>query len=40
MKEYIQSDTLAVDLKFDENLKDGTEIDLLENKVNILVNKV
>ena len=40
MKEYIQSDTLAVNLKFDENLKDGTEIDLLENKVNILVNKV
>jgi len=28
MKEYIQSDTLAVNLKFDENLKDGIEIDL------------
>ena len=40
MKDYVQSETLAINMKYDENLQAGTEIDILENKVKVIVKKV
>ncbi|HPD34003.1 MAG TPA: DUF5915 domain-containing protein, partial [Candidatus Kapabacteria bacterium] len=40
MKDYVQSETLAVNMNYDENLQDGTEIDILENKVKVIIKKV
>jgi isoleucyl-tRNA synthetase len=40
MKDYVQSETLAINMNFDEKLRDGTEIDILENKVNVIVEKI
>jgi isoleucyl-tRNA synthetase len=40
MKDYVQRETLAINMNFDENLKDGTEIDILENKLQVIVKKI